>query len=84
MIEVLIGIGLSVITQIAKKSKIDAKIIIFVLSIVAGGIYYFFKTKYPELLEEVVQYTLWVYGISQIVYNYGISFFEKKEEKTKK
>lgn len=58
MIEVLIGIGLSVITQIAKKSKLSAKIIIFVLSIVVGGIYYFFKTKYPELLEEVWQYTL--------------------------
>ena len=79
MIEVLIGIGLSVITQIAKKSKIDAKIIILVLSIVAGGVYYFFKTKYPELLEEVWQYTLGVYWISQIVYNYGISFFEKEK-----
>jgi len=54
----LIGIGLSVITQVAKKGKIDAKIIILILSIVAGGVYYFFKTKYPELLEEVWQYTL--------------------------
>lgn len=81
MIEVLIGIGLSVITQIAKKSKIDAKIIILVLSIIAGGVYYFFKTKYPELLEEAWQYTLWVYGVSQIVYNYWISLREKKKEK---
>jgi hypothetical protein len=30
-------------------------------------------------LDEVWQYTLWVYGISQIVYNYGISFFEKEK-----
>ena len=79
MIEVLIGIGLSVITQIAKKSKLSAKIIIFVLSIIVWGVNYLFKTKYPDLLEEVWQYTLWVYGISQIVYNYGISFFEKEK-----
>lgn len=78
MIEVITGILLSVITQIAKKSKTSARIIILALSIVAWGVYYFFKTKYPELLDEVWQYTLGVYGISQVVYNYVIALREEK------
>jgi len=80
MIEVITGILLSVITQIAKKSKTSARIIILALSIVAWGVYYFFKTKYPELLDEVWQYTLGVYGISQVVYNYVIALREEKEK----
>lgn len=79
MIEVITGILLSVITQIAKKSKTSARIIILALSIVAWGVYYFFKTKYPELLDEVWQYTLGVYGISQVVYNYVIALREEKK-----
>jgi xanthine/uracil permease len=84
MLEVLIGIGLSIITQIAKKSKTSARIIILILSVIAGGVYYFFKQKYPELLEEVWTYTLGVYGISQIVYNYIFALFEEKDEQEKK
>ena len=80
MIELLTWILLSVITQIAKKSKTSARIIILALSIVAWGVYYFFKTKYPELLDEVWQYTLGVYGISQVVYNYVIALREEKEK----
>lgn len=80
MIEVITGILLSVITQIAKKSKTSARIIVLALSIVAWGVYYFFKTKYPELLDEVWQYTLGVYGISQVVYNYVIALREEKEK----
>ena len=80
MLELLTWILLSVITQIAKKSKTSARIIILALSIVAWGVYYFFKTKYPELLDEVWQYTLGVYGISQVVYNYVIALREEKEK----
>ena len=80
MIELLTWILLSIITQIAKKSKTSARIIILALSIVAWGVYYFFKTKYPELLDEVWQYTLGVYGISQVVYNYVIALREEKEK----
>lgn len=80
MIEVITGILLSVITQIAKKSELSARIIILVLSLIAWGVYYFFKTKYPELLDEVWTYTLWVYGISQVVYNYVIALREEKEK----
>lgn len=80
MIEVITGILLSVVTQIAKKSELSAKIIILVLSLIAWGVYYFFKTKYPELLDEVWQYTLGVYGISQVVYNYVIALREEKEK----
>ena len=83
MLEVLIGIGLSIITQIAKKSKTSARIIILILSVIAGGVYYFFKQKYPELLEEVWTYTLGVYGVSQIVYNYVFAIFEEAQEPVK-
>lgn len=79
MLELLTGILLSVITQIAKKSELSAKIIILVLSLISWGVYYFFKTKYPELLDEVWTYTLGVYGVSQVVYNYVIALREEKK-----
>lgn len=80
MIEVIIGIVMSVITQIAKKTEVDAKIIILWLSIIFGVIYYFFQETQPEFLEIVSKKVLWAYWISQVVYNYWISLWEKKKD----
>lgn len=80
MLELLIWITMSVITQIAKKTELDAKIIILALSLIVGAAFYFVKLYYPELVENVWQHTLGVYAVSQVVYNYWISFFEKKKE----
>lgn len=82
MTEIIIGIAMSIITQLAKKTKLDAKIIIAVLSIVFGAIYYFVKMYHPEILDEVIQKVIGAYGVSQVIYNYVIQLFiEKKEEK---
>jgi len=84
LLEVLIGIAMSIITQVAKKTKIDGKYIIAVLSIILGGIYFFVKKNHPEIVEEVMTFTIGIYGISQVVYNYIIKRFEKdKKEETK-
>lgn len=80
MIEVIIGIVMSIITQIAKKTEIDAKLIILGLSIISWIAFYFVKLYYPDTIDMVWQHTLGAYGVSQVVYNYCISFFEKKEE----
>lgn len=79
MIEVLIWVAMSIVTQIAKKTEIDAKIIILALSIIAGVAFYFIKFYYPEVVENVWQHTLGAYAVSQVVYNYCISFFEEKK-----
>lgn len=77
MIELIVGIVMSIITQIAKKTEIDAKIIILALSVIFGTIFYFVKESYPDLVNEVWQKTLWAYAVSQVIYNYGISLREK-------
>lgn len=80
MIEVIVGIVMSIITQIVKKTEIDAKIIIMVLSVVFGALFYFLKESYPEFIENAWKQILGAYGVSQIIYNYAISLREKKEE----
>ena len=61
---------MSIITQIAKKTEVDAKIIILALSIIAGIAFYFVKYYYPDMIDVVWQHTLGAYGVSQIIYNY--------------
>ena len=51
MIEVIVGIAMSIITQIAKKTEVDAKIIILVLSAIFGTVFYFVKEYYPEFID---------------------------------
>ena len=75
---------MSIITQIAKKTEVDAKIIILALSLIVGAAFYFVKLYYPELVENVWQHTLGAYAVSQVIYNYGISLVEDKKEKVKK
>lgn len=80
MIEVIVGIAMSIITQIAKKTEIDAKIIILVLSVIFGTVFYFMKESYPEFIDNAWKGILWAYGFSQIVYNYWIQLREKREK----
>jgi len=83
MIEVIIGIVMSIITQLTKKTGVDAKIIILALSVVVGTVFYFLKEAYPEMIDVVYQKTLWAYWISQVVYNYWIQLFEERNDKKK-
>lgn len=84
MIEVLIWIAMSIVTQIAKKTEVDAKIIILGLSLIVGAAFYFVKLYYPELVENVWQHTLGAYAVSQVIYNYGIQIYEERTGKKKK
>ena len=84
MIEVIIGIVMSIITQLTKKTGVDAKIIILALSVVVGTVFYFLKEAYPEMIDVVYQKVLGAYAVSQVVYNYVISWFEDKKDKEKK
>lgn len=84
MLELLIWITMSVITQIAKKTEVDAKIIILALSLIVGAAFYFVKLYYPDMVDVVWQHTLGAYWISQVVYNYWISIYEERTGKKKK
>lgn len=79
MLEVLIGLAMSIITQIVKKTGVDGKIVILALSITIGTIWYIFKSYLPEVSEQIYLSVLWAYGFSQIVYNYVIESREKKK-----
>ena len=81
MIELIVWVIMSIITQIAKKTEVDAKIIILALSVIFGTVFYFVKESYPDLVNEVYQKTLWAYAVSQVVYNYWIQLFEERKEK---
>lgn len=84
MIEILTGLIMSIITQIVKKTEVDAKIIILALSVVVGTAFYFLKEAYPDMIDVVYQEVLGAYAVSQVVYNYIISLFEDKKGKVKK
>lgn len=78
MIEVLTGLIMSIITQIVKKTEVDAKIIILVLSLVFGTAFYFLKLYYPEFVENAWEKMIGSYGVSQVIYNYAINIWEQK------
>ena len=78
MIEVLTGLVMSIITQIVKKTEVDAKIIILALSLVFGTAFYFLKLYYPEFVENAWEKMIGSYGVSQIIYNYVIQTREEK------
>ena len=84
MLELLIGIWMSIITQIAKKTEVDAKIIILALSLIVGAAFYFVKLYYPDMVDVVWQHTLGAYWVSQIIYNYWLSIWEERTGKKKK
>lgn len=52
---------MSIITQIAKKTEVDAKIIILALSLIVGAAFYFVKLYYPDMVDVVWQHTLGAY-----------------------
>lgn len=78
MLELLTGVLMSIITQIVKKTEVDAKIIILALSLVFGTAFYFLKLYYPEFVENAWEKMIGSYGVSQVVYNYIINIYEKK------
>ena len=78
MLELLIWIAMSIITQIAKKTEVDAKIIILALSLIVGAAFYFVKLYYPDMVDVVWQHTLGAYWVSQVIYNYGIQIREER------
>lgn len=78
MIEVLTGLIMSIITQIVKKTEVDAKIIILALSLVFGTAFYFLKLYYPEFVENAWEKMIGSYGVSQVIYNYIIQTYEQK------
>ena len=80
MLELIIGIVVSTITQIAKKHGISAKGIVLWLSVVIGAIYYFSNIIFADEIEIVWKTVLEIYWVSQIIYNYVIKWFELKNE----
>ena len=84
MLELLIWIWMSIVTQIAKKTEVDAKIIILALSVFVGIVFYFVKEAYPEMVDKVYEKALWSYAVSQVIYNYIISIREERTDKKKK
>lgn len=80
MLELIIGIVVSTITQIAKKHGISAKWIVLWLSVVIGAIYYFSNIIFADEIEIVWKTVLEIYWVSQIIYNYVIKWFELKNE----
>ena len=49
-----------------------------------GTAFYFLKLYYPEFVENAWEKMIGSYGVSQVVYNYAISLFEKKKDKGEK
>ena len=79
MLEIIIWIVVSLLTQLANKSWISSKWMVLIISFIAWAIYYFANMAFPELTENIWKSVLEIYGFSQIVYNYVIKRFETKE-----
>ena len=80
MLELLIGLWVSIITQFAKNKGIKAKWIVLVLSILVWAFYFIGNKMFAEEMDLVWRNVLEVYGISQVIYNYCIKYFEEKNE----
>lgn len=80
MLELIIWLWVSVITQIAKNRGIKAKWIVLALSIVIWWFYFLWVKVFAEEMDIIWKNTLEVYGISQVIYNYVIKYFEEKNE----
>jgi hypothetical protein len=75
MLEVIIWIVVSVITQIGKKYKLNPHILILWLSLICWAFYWFMNSTEPALLEKWWQDVVAIYWISQVIYNYWIKIF---------
>ena len=80
MLELLIGLWVSIITQISKNRGISAKWIVLALSIIVGCWYFLGVKVFEEEIQIVWKNVLEVYGISQLVYNYCIKYFEEDKK----
>lgn len=80
MLELLIWLGVSVITQIAKNRWVKAKRIVLALSIVVWWFYFLGTKVFAEEMDIIWKNVLEVYWVSQIIYNYFIKYFEDKNE----
>ena len=75
LLEFLLWLLMSIITQLVKKTGFDAKIIIGVLSIIVGVAFYFIKYYFPDFIDVAYEKMLGAYAVSQIIYNYVISIW---------
>lgn len=78
MLELLIGILISTVTQISKNRGISAKWIVLWLSILVWAFYYFSNKLFADEVQIVWKTVLEIYWVSQIIYNYAIKRFEEK------
>lgn len=79
MLELIIGLWVSIITQIAKNHWIKAKWIVLALSIVVWWFYFLWTKVFAEEMDVIWKSTLEVYWFSQVIYNYVIKYFEENE-----
>ena len=79
MLELIIWLWVSVITQIAKHRWVKAKWIVLALSIIVWWFYFLGTKVFAEEMEIIWRNVLEVYWVSQIIYNYIIKYFEENE-----
>jgi hypothetical protein len=74
MIELLIALAITVLTQLSKLLKLDGKRVVLGLSFILGTGYYIINSINPEILEFSRTTILAIYGISQVIYTYIIKY----------
>ena len=47
---------------------INTKILVAILAIITGTIYYYFTKYQPDLWKQVAEFTLWVFAVSQWIW----------------
>lgn len=58
-----------VITELSKKTKLSQTYVALWLAIIWGTFYYIMFNYYNVEWEKLVQFTVWIYWTSQVVYN---------------
>lgn len=70
MYEILVGAGITIVAQLAKKSGIDQKYIVTVLAILGAGGYYIYNTYTNTASQEQIIITLTsISGSATLIYN---------------
>ena len=69
----LTGIGIRCIAEITKriskktKKKISTRIVVGIISILAGTVYYAINSTHPELWNEIVTFVSGAFAMSQVI-----------------
>ena len=84
---VLTGVAIWLLTELTKYitkatgKQVSTKLVVVLLSLIAGSVYYYFQQTNPALIEEAIKFCTGAFASSQVLWMMLEKFFASKEYK---